>query len=192
MAKGKPFNLLVNLLYLLLAFLFVGLPIIWAFRDGDFSLLAFPMAAVGLWLLLFGRIKIGGLRIEGKQAFAVGGSLLLPIFITGAVNNLNLWPALAIGAILVGLISAVVLYLVIPPTTVPKDRSLALILLGTGIVLLLIGSAAGKPADSSGVVVVEGVPFLPISSMQLFFQISGIMGVLAGLFGLIFGFNKKK
>ncbi|MGB2962943.1 MAG: hypothetical protein WBB69_03060 [Anaerolineales bacterium] len=192
MAKKKSFNILLSFLYLLLAFLFVGLPIIWTFKDGDFTGLAFPMAAVGLWLLLFGRIKIGGLRIEGKQALTVGSSLLVPLFITGAVNNLNLWPALAIGAILAGLISAVVLYFVIPPTTAPQDRSLALILLVSGIVLILIGSAIGKPADSAGVVLVEGVSILPISSMQVFLQGTGIMVVLAGLFGLIFGFNKKK
>jgi len=159
--KSKPFNLLINLLYIFLAILFVILPAMFVIARGGLEGLALPMAAIGLWLLLFGRMKIGKLHMEGRQAFAVGGALFLPILISGAVHQMNLWPALALAVIIIGFVAAFVLYFLIKPTPVSKDRTLALIILSTGMALLLFGFAISKPADASGVISVNGLTFIP-------------------------------
>jgi hypothetical protein len=190
--NSKHSNPLLNLLHFSLALLFVILPTILAILNREFIGVAFPMGAIGLWLILFGRVKIGGISIEGKQAYSVGSSLLLPLFISGAVHQLGLWPPLAISAIVVGLCVAIVLYFAVKSTAVPKERTVVVIIFLSGVVLTIIGNTLDAPSDSAGVILVNGIPLLPVPSLILLIQSLGFATIVVGLYGLIFGFTQKK
>jgi hypothetical protein len=190
--KSKPFNLLLKLLYFLLAFLIVVMPTIMALVNGDLIGIAWLMGAMGLWLVLVGRLRIGNFSLEGKQAFAVGGALLFPLFISTTVHQLGLWPPLTIGAIVVGLFAAIILYFAVKPTAVPKERSLAVVIFLSGLGLTIVGNALDAPSDSSGVILVNGIPLLPVPSMLAFILFLGVAAIVTGLYGLIFGFGQKK
>ena len=171
--ESKPFKLLLNLLYIMLALLFIVLPVIFSIQGGDFEGIAFPMLPVGIWLLLFGKMKIANLRLEGKQAFAVGGALVLPFLAMTAQHQLNLWFPLRWISIVVGLILAVVLYFVVEPTTLSKSRYPFLGVLGASLLFFMIGSGMGD---------VSVGPYL---------ESAGLLGILGGIFGLIFGSSQK-
>lgn len=189
--KSKPFRFLVNFLLFVLFIYIAVIPTVLTVADGDYDGLAIPMAAIGLWLLLFGRMKIGRLRLEGRQAFAVGGALIIPTLLLVVITQMDLWPPLRIGSVVAGLVTAVILSLAVKPTAVSKDRTLALIILGGGLVLVLIGSSMPVPADAAGMLIINGLPLLPIASMSLFLQLIGIGATLGGLFGLIVGFKPQ-
>ncbi len=192
MKKSKPFNLLVKLLYFLFAFLLVGLPIILSLLEGDFFGLTWAMGILGLWLLLAGRIKFGKLSLEGRQAFSVGGALFLPLLISTVVHQLGLWPPLVIGSTVVCLIAAVILYFAVKPTTVSKNRALAIVIFLSGLGITIVGNALNAPSDSSGIILVNGIPLLPVSSMIFFTVMLGSAAIVVGLYGLIFGFSQRK
>lgn len=190
MAKQPAFKLLVKFLIILCVIAFVLIPTGLAIGESGWIGLIVPITLLGLWLILVGKIRLGKFKIEGKQAFAVGGALILPAIVAGAVNQLNLWPSLELLGMIVGLIVAVILYFGVKPSMVPKNRGVAIAVFVVGLILVVIGSSIDKPDDVAGVILVNGIPLLPISSMQFFLELLGIGAVLAGIYGLIFGFNK--
>lgn len=192
MKKSKPYNLLVKFLLFLIAFLLVGVPVIFSLLDGDLFGLTVGLGLLGLWLLLMGKLKLGKLSLEGKRAFSVGGALFLPLLISAAVNKLELWPPLVLGSTIVGFVTAVILYFVVKSTTVSKDRTLARIIFLGGIGATIIGFSINPPSDTSGVILVNGIPILPISSMAFFLLMLGVAGIVVGLYGLIFNYSQKK
>jgi hypothetical protein len=190
--KSKPYRFLTRLLIALLAFVFIILPLIWSIRDGEIIGLSLPMGAIGIWLLGAGKINLLGVQMEGRQAFSVGGALLAPIIIAGIVNNSILPGWIALVGILTGLAASIILYFKVQQTKLSEDRTTALILSSAGIVLALLGTALSGPSDQGGTILVEGIPIVPFNSAATFLQVLGLMVFLAGLFGLIFGFNSKK
>lgn len=192
MKRSKPFNLLVKLLYFLIAFVLVGLPILFSLRDRDLFGLTWALGMLGLFLLLVGKLKLGKLSLEGKRAFAVGGALFLPLLISAAVNQLELWPPLVLASTIAGFVAAILLYFVVRSTTVSKDHKTARIIFLGGIGLSIVGFSINPPADASGIILVNGIPLLPITSMAFVMLMLGVAGVVVGLYGLIFGLFKKK
>lgn len=190
--KRKNSNPLLKLLYFLLAFLIVGMPTILALMDGDLFGIAWLMGVTGVWLVLVGRLRIGRFGLEGKQAFAIGGALIFPLFISTVVDKFGLWPPLAIGAMILGLLASIILYFAVKPSVVPKDRSMAVVVFLCGLGFTIVGNALGKTSDASGVILVNGIPLLPVPSIQLFVLFLGIAAIVVGLYGLIFGFGQKK
>ena len=190
--KNKRSNPLLTTLYFSLALLFVIMPTILVILEREFVGLAFPMGVIGLWLILVGRIKLGGLTLEGNQAFSVGGALLFPYLISATVHQLGLWPPISIGAVAIGLIVSPILYFAIKPTSVSKDRTPAIIIFLCGLGLIIVGNSLDTPSDASGVILVNGIPLLPVPSMIFFMIILGIGAIVVGLYGLIFGFSQRK
>jgi len=171
--EKKSFTLLRNILYILLVFVFVIFPIISGILEGDFEMIGIAMIPIGIWLLIFGKIKIAGFNIEGRQAYAVGGALVLPAIVFAAQAQLNLWFPLRLISIGVGLILAIVLYFVVEQTTLSKIRYTFLGVLGASLLFYAIGSGIGD---------VSVGPYL---------QSAGLLGSLGGIFGLIFGSSQK-
>lgn len=190
MAKQTAFKLLVNILIILCVIAFVLIPTVLAISDSGWIGLIVPLTMLGLWLVLVGKIKLGSFKIEGRQAFSVGGALILPAFVAGAVNQLDLWPSLEPIGMIFGLIAAGALYFWVKPSMVPKNRGVAVAAFVVGLILVLVANSIEKPNDVAGVILVNGIPLLPISSMQFLLGFLGLGAVLAGLYGLIFGLNR--